>query len=86
MPRRRSPRSTTCELLLREAESVARRLGSAEIKVFGLFRPRQYAEVVRDAFDPFGHQARGRSRLGDPAREGVDPEVPGPRPDRALSW
>jgi hypothetical protein len=55
-----------CELLLREAESLARRLGSAEIKVFGLLRPRQYAEVVRDAFDPFGHQARARSRLGDP--------------------
>jgi hypothetical protein len=67
-----------CELLLREAESLARRLGSAEIKVFGLLRPRQYAEVVRDAFDPFGHQARARSRLGDPGREGVDPELMGP--------
>jgi hypothetical protein len=44
-----------CELLLREADSLARRLGSAEIRVFGLLRPRQYAEVVRDGFDPFGH-------------------------------
>lgn len=67
-----------CELLLREAESLARRLGSAEIKVFGLLRPRQYAEVIRDAFDPFGHQARSRSRLGDPDPEGVDPELMGP--------
>jgi len=74
-----------CELLLREAESLARRLGSAEIKVFGLLRPRQYAEVIRDAFDPFGHQARARSRLGDPGREGVDPELMGPHAEE-LGW
>jgi hypothetical protein len=78
-----------CLLLLREAASVARRLGSAEIKVFGLLRARQYAGVVRDAFDPFGHQARARSRLGDPRREGVDPELMGPHaedsPGRATA-
>ncbi len=74
-----------CELLKREAESVARRLGSADIKVFGLLRPRQYAEVIRDAFDPFGHQARARSRLGDPSREGVDPELMGPHAEE-LGW
>jgi hypothetical protein len=74
-----------CELLLREAESLARRLGSAEIKVFGLLRPRQYAEVIRDAFDPFGHQARARSGLGDPGREGVDPELMGPHAEE-LGW
>ena len=74
-----------CELLLRETENMARRLGSAEIKVFGLLRPRQYAEVVRDAFDPFGHKARARSRLGDPGREGVDPELMGPHAEE-LGW
>jgi hypothetical protein len=74
-----------CELLVREAESLARRMGSAEIKVFGLLRPRQYAEVVRDAFDPFGHQARARSRLGDPGREGVDPALMGPHAEE-LGW
>jgi hypothetical protein len=74
-----------CELLLRETESLARRLGSAEIEVFGLLRPRQYAEVVRDAFDPFGHQARARSRLDDPGREGVDPELMGPHAEE-VGW
>lgn len=74
-----------CELLLREAESVARRLGSAEIRVFGLLRPRQYAEVIRDAFDPFGHQGRARSRIGDPGREGVDPALMGPHAEE-LGW
>lgn len=53
--------------------------------MFGLLRPRQYAEVVRDAFDPFGHQARARSRLGDPGREGVDPELMGPYAEE-LGW
>lgn len=67
-----------CELLLREAESLAQRLGSADITVFGLLRPRQYAEVIRDSFDPFGHQDRARATLGDSEREGVDPALLGP--------
>jgi hypothetical protein len=74
-----------CELLLREAESLARRLGAAEIKVFGLLRPRQYSEVIRDAFDPFGHQGRARSLLGDPGRQGVDPALMGPHAEE-LGW
>jgi hypothetical protein len=74
-----------CGLLLREAESLARRLGSAEVRVFGLLRARQYAEVIRDAFDPFGHQARSRSRLGEPGREGVDPALMGPHAEE-LAW
>jgi hypothetical protein len=72
-------------LLLREAESLARRLGSAEVRVFGLLRPRQYAEVIRDAFDPFGHQGRARSRLGDADREGVDPALMGPHAEE-TGW
>lgn len=67
-----------CELLLREAESLAQRLSTAEITVFGLLRPRQYAGVIRDAFDPFGRQARTRAALGDAEREGVDPALMGP--------
>jgi hypothetical protein len=74
-----------CELLLREADGLARRLGSAEIRVFGLLRPRQYAEVIRDGFDPFGHQARARSRLGDPGREGIDPALMGPHAEE-TGW
>lgn len=67
-----------CELLLREAENLAERLSIAEVTVFGLLRPRRYAAVIRDAFDPYGRQSRARSGLGDPEREGVDPALMGP--------
>lgn len=67
-----------CELLLREAESLAQRLSTAEITVFGLLRARQYAAVIRDAFDPFGRSGRVRAGLGDAEREGVDPALLGP--------
>jgi Putative type VII ESX secretion system translocon, EccE len=71
-------------LLLREAENLARRLTSAEINVFGLLRPRQYAEVIKDAFDPFGHQGRRRASIGEPEREGVDPLLMGPQAEQAT--
>jgi hypothetical protein len=74
-----------CELVLREAESLAERLSIAEVTVFGLLRPRRYAEAIRDAFDPFGRQGRARAALGDPEREGVDPTLMGPLADRE-SW
>lgn len=74
-----------CELLMREAEALAQRLAGAEVSVFGLLRPRQYAEVIRDCFDPFGHQARARAALGDPEREGVDPALIGPI-GAEVSW
>ncbi len=74
-----------CELLLREAESLAERLTIAEVTVFGLLRPRNYAEVIRDAFDPYGRGARARSALAEPGREGVDPALMGPLADQA-SW
>ncbi len=51
-----------CELLLREAEGLAERLSVAEVTVFGLLRPRRYAEAIRDAFDPYGRQARAPRR------------------------
>jgi len=73
------------ELLLREAEKLAQRLGAAEITVFGLLRPRQYAEVIRDAFDPYGHQGRARATLGDAEREGVDPALMGPHAEE-TGW
>jgi hypothetical protein len=74
-----------CELLLREAENLAERLSIAEVTVFGLLRPRRYAEAIRDAFDPFGRQGRARAALGDPDREGVDPALMGPLADES-SW
>jgi hypothetical protein len=74
-----------CELVLREAESLAERLSIAEVTVFGLLRPRRYAEAIRDAFDPFGRQARARAALGDVERTGVDPALMGPLADES-SW
>jgi len=74
-----------CELLMREAEALSQRLAAAEITVWGLLRPRQYAEVIRDAFDPFGHTRRARAALDDPEREGVDPALMGPLATEA-SW
>jgi hypothetical protein len=74
-----------CELVLREAENLAERLSIAEVTVFGLLRPRRYAEAIRDAFDPFGRQGRARASLGDPDRAGVDPALMGPLADEA-SW
>ena len=74
-----------CELLLREAEGLAERLSIAEVSVFGLLRPRRYAEAIRDAFDPYARQARARAAIGDPEREGTDPALMGPLADQA-SW
>lgn len=73
-----------CELVLREAENLAERLSIAEVTVFGLLRPRRYAEAIRDAFDPFGRQGRARAALGDPDRAGVDPALMGPLADEAT--
>lgn len=75
----------SCELALREAEALAEHLSIAEVTVFGLLRPRRYAEAIRDAFDPYGRQARSRAALGDPERAGVDPALMGPQADE-TSW
>ena len=74
-----------CDLLLREAENLAERLSIAEVTVFGLLRPRRYAAAIRDSFDPYGRQSRGRAGLGDGEREGCDPALMGPVADEA-SW
>lgn len=74
-----------CELLLREAESLAERLTLAEVSVSGLLRPRRYAGLLRDAFDPFGRQARARASLAQQDQEGVEPALMGPLADEA-SW
>ena len=76
--RRGGGEKAACELVLREAENLAERLSIAEVTVFGLLRPRRYAEAIRDAFDPFGRQGRARAALGDPGRTGVDPALMGP--------
>ncbi|MEZ5078110.1 MAG: SCO6880 family protein [Solirubrobacterales bacterium] len=73
-----------CELVLREAESFAERLSIAEVTVFGMLRPRRYAEAIRDAFDPYGRQGRARAALGELEREGVDPSLMGPLADESA--
>jgi hypothetical protein len=73
-----------CELLLREAESLAERLTLAEVSVSGLLRPRQYAAVIRNSFDPFGRQARARTSFAQ-GSEGVEPALMGPAADE-TSW
>ncbi|HYP55519.1 MAG TPA: SCO6880 family protein [Solirubrobacterales bacterium] len=78
-------REGACALLLREAEGLAEGLTRAEVEVPGLLRPRQYASVIRDAFDPFGRQARSRATLGQPGAEGVEPALMGPLADE-TSW
>lgn len=83
--RRGGGEEAACELLLREAEALAERLSVADLTVFGLLRPRRYAEAIRDAFDPFGRQGRTRAALGDPDRGGVDPALMGPLADES-SW
>lgn len=67
-----------CGVLLREAEALAERLTIADLTVYGLLRPRQYARVIRDGFDPYGRRARNRLAVLDPAREGTEPELMGP--------
>jgi hypothetical protein len=74
-----------CELLLREAEALAERLTEVEVEVSGLLRPRQYAAVIRDAFDPFARSSRARSALAQGGQEGVEPALMGPVADQA-SW
>ncbi len=78
-------REGACGVLLKEAESLAERLTVAEVEVSGLLRPRQYAAVIRDSFDPFGRQSRSRSILGQEGREGVDPALMGPVADE-TGW
>ena len=74
-----------CDLLIREAESLAQRLSLAEVTVFGLLRPGRYAETIRDAFDPYGRSSRARAAVADPGREGVDPGRMGPLADE-VAW
>jgi hypothetical protein len=77
--------AAACEILIREAESLAEQLSLAELTVIGLLSPGRYAETIRDAFDPFGRQARSRATLADPDLDGVDPSQLGPLADQ-CGW
>jgi hypothetical protein len=65
-----------CALLLREAEALAERLALAELTVYGVLTPRQYGEVIRDGYDPYGRQGRTRAALGAESAEA--PALVGP--------
>lgn len=72
-----------CEILIREAEALAEQLSLAEVTVIGLLSPTRYAETIRDAYDPFGRQARSRATLADPDPGGIDPSQMGPLADES---
>jgi hypothetical protein len=74
-----------CAVLLREAENLAENLTAAEVTVFGLLQPDHYAAAIKDAFDPFGRQARARAAVAQGADAGVEPAQMGPEADR-TSW
>jgi hypothetical protein len=67
-----------CALLARELETLAERLVAADVQVFGVLRPWLLAQVIRDAYDPYGRTYRNRLASLDPAGAGVDPRHPGP--------
>jgi hypothetical protein len=73
-----------CEVLLREAEALAANLAEAEVRVFGLLRPEQYAEAIRNAFDPFGRLGRSRVALARGETDGVPPALMGPTATEAA--
>jgi hypothetical protein len=67
-----------CALLARELETLAERLVAADVQVFGVLRPWLLAQVIRDAYDPYGRAYRDRLATLDPGGAGVDPRHAGP--------
>lgn len=66
------PDAGACEVLLREVESLAERLGSAEVHVVGALRPGMLASAIRVAFDPWSRPGLARLAAADPQRGGLD--------------
>ena len=60
------------EVLLRELEGLAERLGSADVQVIGALRPGMLASAIRVAFDPWSRPGLARLAAADPDREGLD--------------
>jgi hypothetical protein len=66
------PDAGACEVLLREVESLADRLGSADVHVAGVLRPGMLASAIRVAFDPWSRPGLARLGAADPDRGGLD--------------
>jgi hypothetical protein len=66
------PDAAASEVLLRELEGLAERLGSADVQVIGALRPGMLASAIRVAFDPWSRPGLARLAAADPDREGLD--------------
>jgi hypothetical protein len=61
-----------CEVLLREVEGLAERLGTADVHVVGALRPGMLASAIRIAFDPWSRPGLARLAAADRDRDGLD--------------
>lgn len=66
------PDAGACEVLLREVEGLAERLGSADVHVVGALRPGMLASAIRVAFDPWSRPGLARLAAADRDRDGLD--------------
>jgi hypothetical protein len=66
------PDAGASEVLLRELEGLAERLGSADVQVIGGLRPGMLASAIRVAFDPWSRPGLARLAATDPDRDGLD--------------
>jgi hypothetical protein len=64
-----------CAVLLREAETLARRLRDAGIEVDGVLAPRLLARVLRLAVDPAARRQLAWAAVRDGTQGGVDPRA-----------
>src|SRR5215218_6718786 len=64
-----------CAVLLREAETLARRLRDAGIEVDGILAPRLLAQELRLALDPAARQQLAWAAVRDGTQGGVDPRA-----------
>ncbi len=66
------PDAAAADVLLREVEGLAERLGSADIHVVGALRPGMLASAIRTAFDPWSRPGLARLAAADSDRDGLD--------------
>jgi hypothetical protein len=82
---KRGPDAGACEVLLREVESLAERLGSADVQVVGVLRPGMVAAAIRVAVDPWSRPGLARLAAADPERDGLDEGAAWPTASQ-TSW
>src|SRR5204863_603234 len=62
------PDAGASEVLLRELEGLADRLGTVDVQVVGALRPGMLAAAIRVAFDPWSRPGLARLAAADPER------------------